>query len=130
MMTIDIIKKFIHLHLINDYVLRFGVARVINGMSTSTKDVDLYVSHDDFVNLTKRYCDKIRHVPKCHNFDSTYKIVLKFEEYEFEIFLDKDIANIEKYLYNGLYVTTIEQTIADYTNLGEREGKYNVSIQQ
>ena len=106
---------------LKDGVVRFGLAQVLNRTKNHTNDIDFYLTPTSFFELAKIYPNLLKEVPKANLFEKTYKI--HFIESlcfpcDMEIFLCESIDEIEKYVYNGLYITTKVQTSKDYHDLG------------
>lgn len=121
--AIDYLKSWLELNNINrdDCVVRFGLARVIHySKDEYVRDIDLYLKSNAF-NFLKLKGYKSIPVAASGEFPETEKIIIEIDDNPMiEIFLIKTVYNIDKFLYNDVYVVTKPQLDLDYKLLGRK----------
>lgn len=128
-MKINYIREFLEFFdfFNGDYVIRFGQARVIHGVSETSEDYDIYIPSKLFDELFVKDVDHflnkmfVQEVHSQGGFPKTYKVVYLYEDHTFEIFADADFENIDRILYGNLYYVSKDQLFIDYDRLKRKK---------
>lgn len=107
----------------DDYVIRFGQARVIHSVSETSEDYDIYIPSKLFDKIFVKDVDHfiLQEVPAQGGFPKTYKVVYIYEDKTFEIFADADFESIDRILYDNLYYVSKDQLFIDYDRLKRKK---------
>ena len=104
-----------------EYVIRFGQARVIHGMSEKTRDCDIYVPPHIFKKYN--YDRTAINMPAQGGFGKTLMINWLFQKTQFEIYSSDDFYQIDFQIVNGLQYVTRNQLLKDYEKLNRNKDK-------
>lgn len=116
------IKSFLSIYnnFDNEYVIRFGQARVIHKLSDSTVDYDIYVPPNIFNKYFKHDC-LVEDVSACGGFPATSKVKYNHFGETFEVFKDYNFNSIDIVEKNGLRYVTKDQLLLDYKRLNRKK---------